>query len=100
MKNNDYVTKNYLEKTLDKAFAKNNKILLEAISSGFEEAKSERNRIETKFDRKFNQIMTNMNSFLKRSLDFEDEFTIIKAEVSKIKKVFKEKFGISISLMD
>jgi YesN/AraC family two-component response regulator len=111
MKKNDYITKGYLdksferfekrfEKKIDKKFDQHNKAILEAVSSGFEDARKERNRIETKFDEKFNKIMTTMDSFLKRMTDFDVEFTIVKAELSKIKKVFKNKFGIEISLMD
>jgi predicted nucleic acid-binding Zn-ribbon protein len=110
MKNNDYVTKNYLKKTLDKAFEKNNKVLLEAISSGFDIARREREEIKrdidilkidiTKLREGISNIYSILDNFTKKFVNLDDEFTIMKAEISKIKKVFKEKFKINISLMD
>lgn len=50
------------------------------------------------FDQKLDRLMNTLDVFLKRLTDFDDEFTLLKAEVDQIKEVFKEKFGITIAL--
>lgn len=44
------------------------------------------------------ELMITLDKFLKRLTDYNDEFTLLKAEVDLIKKTFKEKFNIEIAL--
>ncbi len=41
-------------------------------------------------------LPTVLDNFLKRLTDFEDEFTILKSEVKKLKLVIKEKLDVEI----
>ena len=47
-------------------------------------------------EQRFDQLVTTLDKFLKRLIDLEDEFTIMKAEIRKIKEVLKEKLGVEI----
>lgn len=61
-------------------------------------------RMETKMDAKYakeatvRELAITLDKFLKRLIDYDDEFTLLKAEVDLIKKIFKEKFNIEIAL--
>lgn len=50
------------------------------------------------FDRKLDRLMNTLDAFLKRLTDFDDEFTILKAEVDLIKDILKEKLGVEVAL--
>ena len=39
-----------------------------------------------------------LDKFLKRLIDHEDEFKLLKADVDQIKKVLKDKLGVEISI--
>ena len=93
----DYVTQKQLEKSLGQYQA----TILEAVSTGFkrsdkqfEEARQERAELRESI----NKLTTTLDAFLKRLTDFEDEFSILKAEMAQVKTVLKEKFDIEISL--
>jgi hypothetical protein len=47
-------------------------------------------------EQRFDQLITTLDKFLKRLTDLKDEFTIMKAEIRKIKEVLKEKLGVEI----
>lgn len=40
--------------------------------------------------------MTTLDRFLRRLLDAEDEFTIMKKDVNQIKAVIKERLGVDL----
>jgi len=84
------LTKKGLEKMLDVYQAS----ILEAVNTGFEEARKERVEIRESI----NHLVTTLDAFLKRLTAHEDEFTILRAEVSMMKSIFKSKFGIEVSL--
>ena len=86
----DYVTKKELEESLERHQA----VILEAVNTGFEEVKKE----QAELRESINKLATTLDAFLKRLTDFEDEFTILKAEVAKMKTFLKNKFGVDISL--
>ncbi len=44
------------------------------------------------------QLTVTLDHFLKRFIDFDDEFTILKAEVDLIKDILKEKLGVEVAL--
>lgn len=60
--------------------------------------------MEARMDKKYakeetvRQLAVTLDKFLKRLIDNDDEFTLLKAEVDLIKKTFKEKFNIEIAL--
>lgn len=43
------------------------------------------------------QLTITLDNFVKMMTDYKEEFTILKAEVDQIKRVFKEKFGVEIA---
>ena len=83
-----------LDKKLDQKFGEYQEILLDAINTKFSEVDARLLKIEKTIE----SLTTNLDAFLKRLTDREDEMTIMKAELTQIKQVLKQKFGIEISL--
>ena len=51
---------------------------------------------EKRFGDKLDKLMTTLDRFLKRLTDFEDEFQLLKREVSRIKAAIREKLGVTV----
>ena len=64
-------------------------IILTAVDSHLE-------KLESRFNRKLDQLITTLDRFLKRLTDTEDEFAIMKKDLNQIKEVLKEKLDIDI----
>ncbi|OGN15919.1 MAG: hypothetical protein A3C81_00120 [Candidatus Yanofskybacteria bacterium RIFCSPHIGHO2_02_FULL_46_19] len=43
------------------------------------------------------QLAIILDNFVKMMTDYQEEFSILKAEVDQMKRVFKEKFGVEIA---
>lgn len=96
---NDYVTKNEIEGLL----SEQTKVILGAMDERFQKMDA---HLDAKldvmtqrmddFDKKLDSITTTLDKFLKRMLDNEEEFTLLKADVAQIKRVLKEKLGVEI----
>lgn len=121
------VTQKQLEKTLDKTLTKYQSSILEAVSAGFDEARQERSALQRdltslqtnvrsltvdfhlfkteiwaeikSLKESVNQIITSIDAFLKRLLILEEEFVTTSALVDKIRRIFKDKFKIEISIL-
>lgn len=52
--------------------------------------------MEERINRKIDRLITTLDSFLKRMTDMEDEFTIMKHDLNRVKKVIREKLGVDI----
>ena len=52
------------------------------------------------FDKKLNKLMTTLDGFLKRLTDYDQEFAILKAEMTQVKSILKSNFGIEVSLQN
>lgn len=52
--------------------------------------------MEARINNKIEKLITILDTFLKRLTDTEQEFTIMKADINKIKSVMREKLGIPI----
>lgn len=52
--------------------------------------------MEERWSRKFDQLTTTLDNFLKRMTDHETEFTMMKDDLSRMKKVIKEKLGVEL----
>ena len=50
------------------------------------------------FESKLDKLTEMLDHFLKRLTDFDDEFTIVKSEVKRMKEVIKEKLGVDIDM--
>ena len=53
-------------------------------------------KAEERFARKLDDLMTMLDKFLKRLLDAEDEFTAMKIDINRIKKVIREKLKVEL----
>ena len=53
--------------------------------------------MEERINRKIDRLVTTLDSFLKRMTDMEDEFTIMKHDLDRVKKVIKEKLGVNLA---
>lgn len=52
---------------------------------------------EERINRKIDKLTTTLDKFLKRMTDMEDEFTIMKHDLNRVKSVLKEKLGVDLS---
>jgi len=52
--------------------------------------------MEDRWIKKLDDLTTTLDKFLKRMTDMEDEFTMMRNDLNKVKKVIKEKFGVDL----
>jgi len=52
---------------------------------------------QSKVDKRFDQLITTLDKFLKRLTDLEDELTIMKLDINRLKSVIKEKLGVDLA---
>lgn len=52
--------------------------------------------MEERINRKFDKLTTTLDKFLKRMTDMEDEFTLMKQDINRLKKVIQEKLGVNL----
>ncbi len=52
--------------------------------------------LEIKVDKRFDQLVTTLDKFLKRLADLEDEFAMMKLDINRLKKVIQEKLGVDL----
>lgn len=62
------------------------------IFVGFEEAKKERAEIKTRIDETYNSV----DGFIKVVTKLEQEFTMMKEDINRVKTVIKEKLGVDL----
>ncbi|KKT42332.1 MAG: hypothetical protein UW30_C0001G0057 [Candidatus Giovannonibacteria bacterium GW2011_GWA2_44_13b] len=100
----DSITKKDLEAVLDNKLGQYQKTIVDAVDFKFA-------TLETHIDRRFdemgfrvskleenvNRLTVSLDVFLKKMAGYKEEFTILKAEVDKIKLVIKQKLGIEIA---
>ena len=53
--------------------------------------------MEERWSRKFDKLTTTLDKFLQRMTDLEDEFTMMKHDLNRMKKVIKEKLGVDLT---
>lgn len=53
--------------------------------------------MEERINRKIDRLVTTLDSFLKRMSDMEDEFTIMKHDLNRVKRVIREKLGVNLA---
>lgn len=53
-------------------------------------------KMETELNKKFDRLVTTLDRFLKRMSDLDDEFTMMKADINRLKVIIKEKLGVSV----
>ena len=52
--------------------------------------------MEERWNKKFDKLTTTLDKFLKRMTDMEDEFTIMRNDLNRVKKVIREKLGVDL----
>jgi len=62
------------------------------VQEGFKEAKEERAELKSRIDETYNAV----NGFIKVVTKLDEEFTLMKEDVRKIKEVIKEKLGVDL----
>lgn len=53
-------------------------------------------RMEMRINQKIEKLTTTLDKFLKRLADLEDEFTMMKLDINRLKKVIREKLGVDL----
>ena len=105
-KKNQQLTKEDIEKML----SRQTEVILDAVSektTGLEKSmvgieggvgglKRDIEEMEYRINQKIDRLVTTLDGFLKRLTDTEDEFTIMKADINRMKKVIKEKLGVDL----
>jgi hypothetical protein len=54
-------------------------------------------KMEIRINKKFDKLVTTLDKFLKRMTDMEDEFTIMKMDINRVKQVIKDKLGVDLT---
>ncbi len=95
-KKNQQLTRKDVEKLLSQQTA----VILDAVDEkvvGLELSfKRDMEEMEHRINQKIDRLVTTLDGFLKRLTDTEDEFEIMKADISRMKKVIKEKLGVDL----
>ena len=52
--------------------------------------------LDLKFSQKFDKLTITLDKFLKRMTDMEYEFTMMKHDLNRMKRVIKEKLGVEL----
>lgn len=53
-------------------------------------------KTEFRISQKIDRLTNTLDKFLKRLIDIEDEFEIMKADINRMKKIIKEKLGVEL----
>ncbi len=96
------------KKDIQELLAGQTTVILEAVDEKLSEVKIEMVNMEEridkkievldlKFSEKFDKLTTTLDNFLKRMIDIEDEFTMMRNDINRIKKTIKEKLGVELS---
>jgi hypothetical protein len=88
-------------KEVEKLLSKQTTVILNAVSEktiNLESTlKREMERMEFRINQKIDKLTTTLDKFLKRLTDAEDEFSIMKADINRMKKIIREKLGVELS---
>jgi restriction endonuclease S subunit len=84
------------KKEIEHLLKEQTQVILDAVDEKILKLEKKIAKLEVKIERRFDQLITTLDKFLKRLTDLEDEFTIIKAKMRKIEEVLKERLGVEI----
>jgi len=84
-------------KSIEKMLDKQTNVILSAVDVKISDLERRISKLEIKVDLRFNQLATTLDKFLKHLTDMEDEFTVMKLDINRLKKVIKEKLGVDLS---
>lgn len=101
------MAKKKTEKNIEKLLNEQTNVILTAVDEklvrldkkiDFIDEKFEKRiaKLEMKVDKRFDELITSLNRFLKRLSDIEDEFAIIKTDLNRVKQVIKDKLRVDL----
>ncbi|MBU3942971.1 hypothetical protein KKA24_03240 [Patescibacteria group bacterium] len=104
---NNNLTKEDIKELLDqqtekveKLFDERTNVILNAVSEKItsSEIRLEKRIADSEFrlNQKFDRLITTLDGFLKRMTDMEDEFEMMKADINRMKRIFKEKLQVEV----
>ena len=92
--NNDFITKEYLDKKLDDKFKEYSQVLVVALDGVLEKRLQ---KTEERLGAKIGDVKTLIDGYIKAQEGFKQEFVVMKEEIKKIKDILKEKLGVEVS---
>lgn len=93
MKEEQYITKEYFDKTLDKKFEEQSQIIVAAVDGVIEKRIK---KTEEKLEKKIDDVRILIDGYVKAREEFKQEFVIVKEEMKQVKLVLKEKLGVEV----
>ncbi len=81
--------KQLVQKDIERLLSQQTIVILNAVDKKLE-------KTELRISQKIDRLITTLDKFLKRLTDIEDEFTIMKADINRLKKVISEKLGVEL----
>lgn len=82
--------KTLTKKDIQELLAEQTTVILDAVDEKIK-------NLDLKFTEKLDKLTTTLDNFLKRMTDIEDEFTMMRNDINRMKKVIKEKLGVELS---
>ena len=69
-------------------------VILNAVDEKMLKMEKRLDRMEFRINQKIDKLINTLDKFLKRLTDLEDEFTLMKADLKRVKVVLREKLGV------
>jgi len=93
------------EQNIEKLLDKQTKVILSAVDEKLSmnrvvilsDVERKLEKMELRINQKIDKLTTTLDKFLKRMTDMEDEFTLMKQDINRLKRVIGEKLGIDLA---
>jgi len=72
-------------------------VILTAVDEKMSSVEEKIKALDLKFSEKLDSLTTTLDNFLKRMTDIEDEFTMMREDINRVKRVIKEKLGVDLT---
>ncbi|MFH1181131.1 MAG: hypothetical protein V1705_01825 [bacterium] len=89
--------KNLTLKDIQTLLNEQTSVILSAVDVKISKLDRRIGKLEIKVDKRFDQLITTLDKFLKRLTDIEDEFEVMKLDLNRMKKVIREKLGVDLA---
>lgn len=84
------------KKDIQELLTEQTNVVLTAVDEKVSSLEQQIKALDLKFTEKFDKLTTTLDNFLKRMTDIEDEFTMMRNDINRIKKAIKEKLGVEL----
>ena len=81
------------KKDIQELLAEQTAVVLDAVDEKTRKVEKKIDIIDFRIDK----LIRTLDNFLKRMTDIEDEFTMMRNDINRIKKAIKEKLGVELS---